>query len=372
MKQLLVLFLAISLFSCDQDKDNNSYKLEGEAIGFADGSEILVYSFENKQPQVIDTIIINQEKFSASYPKEEGPNLKFLRIEKLNGSILFFPENENMKATLYKDSIYASRVKGGKQNESYSNFASKMAGFNKKKQAAMQEYQDAAQAQDMDAITRIQSDNINLMAKETEFKKEFLKDNNNSLFGVMLVGEMLGMKEISATEASEYLKDLNPKLAESDIAKELITSIEGLKKADIGVIAPDFSAPTPTGEMLSLNDALGKYTIIDFWASWCKPCRVENPNVVNVYKKYHDKGLNIISVSLDKEEQKDKWLQAIKDDQMDWHHVSNLKFWNDPIAAMYSVRSIPATFLLDADGKIIDKNLRGPALEAKIASLLGE
>ncbi len=372
MKQLLVLFLSISLFSCNQDNNSNSYKLDGEAVGFADGTEILVYSFENKQPKVIDTIFIKDEKFSASYPNEEGTNLKFLRVEKLNGSVLFFPENENMKATLYIDSIYSSRITGGKQNEAYSNFTTKISGFNKKKQAAMQDYQDAAQAQDIDAITRIQSENINLMAKETEFKKDFLKENKNSLFGVMLIGEMLGTKEISATEASEYFKDLDQKLAESDMAKELITTIESMKKADIGVIAPDFSAPTPTGEMLALNDVLGKYTIIDFWASWCKPCRVENPNVVKVYNKYHEKGLNIISVSLDKAEQKDKWLQAIIDDQMDWHHVSNLEFWNDPIAAMYSVRSIPATFLLDADGKIIDKNLRGPALEAKIASLLGE
>jgi alkyl hydroperoxide reductase subunit AhpC len=97
---------------------------------------------------------------------------------------------------------------------------------------------------------------------------------------------------------------------------------------------------------------------------------MENPNVVRVYNKYHDKGLNIISVSLDKAGNKDRWVKAIKDDNMDWYHVSNLKFWQDPIAKQYSVRSIPATFLLDEQGNIIDKNLRGPALEAKIASLL--
>lgn len=370
MRQLLVLFLTISLFSCDQNTD--TYKFEGEAVGFADGSEILVYAFEGKQPQIVDTIIIKDEKFSTTYPNETGISLKFLRVEKLNGSVLFFPENENMKATLYKDSIYASRIKGGKQNDSYSKFAEKIAVFNKKRQAARQEYQDAMQAQDMDVITRIQSEDLNLSAQETEFKKEFLKENNNSLFGVMLIGEMIGMKEITPTEASEFLDKVGPELAESEITKDLKISLEKMKKADIGVMAPDFSAPTPTGEMLSLKETLGKYTIIDFWASWCKPCRVENPNVVKVYNKYHEKGLNIISVSLDKAEQKDRWIQAIEDDQMDWYHVSNLEFWNDPIAAMYSVRGIPATFLLDENGIIIDKNLRGPALEAKIASLLGD
>jgi thiol-disulfide isomerase/thioredoxin len=140
--------------------------------------------------------------------------------------------------------------------------------------------------------------------------------------------------------------------------------------SDIGAKAPEFSAPTPEGTELALNDALGKYTIIDFWASWCKPCRRENPNVVRVYEKYHDKGLNIISVSLDRQGQESRWKQAIADDKMDWYHVSNLMFWQDPIAKQYNVRSIPATFLLDENGTIIDKNLRGAALEVKIASLL--
>jgi peroxiredoxin len=145
-----------------------------------------------------------------------------------------------------------------------------------------------------------------------------------------------------------------------------------MKKADVGGVAPKFSAPNPEGKIVALNDVLGKYTIIDFWASWCKPCRRENPNVVRVYNQYHDKGLNIISVSLDKAGQKERWLKAIADDKMDWYHVSNLQGWNEPIAKMYNVRSIPATFLLDEKGNIIGKNLRGNALDAKIASLLGE
>ncbi len=177
---------------------------------------------------------------------------------------------------------------------------------------------------------------------------------------------------MTPAEASEFMDNLSPKMASSDVAQEVKTLISSMQKADVGSPAPAFSAPTPTGETLALQDALGKYTIIDFWASWCKPCRMENPNVVKVYNKYHDKGLNIISVSLDKPEQKEKWIQAIQEDKMDWQHVSNLQFWNDPIAQMYSVRSIPQTFLLDENGVIIDKNLRGEALENKMESLLGK
>jgi thiol-disulfide isomerase/thioredoxin len=206
--------------------------------------------------------------------------------------------------------------------------------------------------------------------EERSFKRNFVKTNNNSLFSVMLLTELYKGKEFTAEETTEILEGLNPKIATSPVVTQLKKTIESAKKADIGGIAPNFEAPTPSGEMLSLNETLGTYTIIDFWASWCRPCRMENPNVVKVYEKYHDKGLNIISVSLDKDGQKDRWIKAIQDDNMDWFHVSNLQFWQDPIAQQYSVRSIPATFLLDAEGKIIDKNLRGPALERRIAQLL--
>lgn len=369
MRLIVASLLTISLISCN--KDTHSYKLEGDAIGFADGTEMYLYTLENKQPKLLDTLTINQGKFAATYPKSDKSNLNFLRINEVQGSILFFPENVDMKATIYKDSIQASRVMGGKQNDAYAAFVDKMTVFNKRKQESMERFRAAREANDTDAIAEIQSQNLNIVGEETAYKKEFLKAHNNTLFAAMLISEMVGRKELTPAEATTYIENMDAKLAATEIVTDLKTNLEAMKKAEIGNAAPNFSAPTPTGEMLSLKDALGKYTIIDFWASWCRPCRIENPNVVKVYNKYHDKGLNIISVSLDKAGQKDKWLQAIKDDNMDWYHVSNLQFWQDPIARQYSVRSIPATFLLDENGVIIDKNLRGSALEAKIASLLG-
>ena len=357
MRFILASLLTISLISCN--KDTNSYKLEGDALGFADGTEIYVYTLENRQPKVIDTITITEGKFSATYPKNDTSSLNFLRLNEVQGSVLFFPENEDMKATIYKDSIQASRITGGKQNNAYSQFVDKMTGFNKKKQASMDRFREARLANDTATIAEIQSKNLNIVAEETEYKKEFLKNNNNTLFAAMLISEMVGRKELTAAEATAFLNNMDEKLSNSEIVQDLKTNLETMKKAEVGSAAPAFSAPTPTGEPMALKDALGKYTIIDFWASWCKPCRIENPNVVKVYNKYHDKGLNIISVSLDKADQKDKWIQAIKDDKMDWYHVSNLQFWQDPIAQQYNVRSIPATFFLDENGMIIDKELRG-------------
>lgn len=119
-----------------------------------------------------------------------------------------------------------------------------------------------------------------------------------------------------------------------------------MTSVQIGQVAPNFSAKNPEGKTVSLKESLGKVTIIDFWASWCGPCRAENPNVVALYNEFHGKGLNIIGVSLDQDEA--KWKEAIAKDKLAWAHISNLKFWEDPIAKQYNVKSIPATFILDA------------------------
>jgi len=143
-----------------------------------------------------------------------------------------------------------------------------------------------------------------------------------------------------------------------------------LKKVEafmVGGQAPDFSQKTPDGEAMSLSDLKGKVVLLDFWASWCGPCRRENPNVVRLYNKYKDQGFDVLGVSLDRN--RDKWLVAIEKDGLEWHHVSDLKGWQNEVANMYGVRSIPHTILLDREGKIIAQKLRGGALEAKLEEL---
>ncbi|TNE51667.1 MAG: TlpA family protein disulfide reductase [Bacteroidetes bacterium] len=137
-----------------------------------------------------------------------------------------------------------------------------------------------------------------------------------------------------------------------------------------GMEAPDLVGNTPEGQPYALSNLRGKYVLIDFWASWCGPCRRENPNVVAMYEKYKDKGFDILGVSLDRQE--DAWKKAIDQDGLKWHHISDLKGWKSEHAQLYSVTSIPQTLLIGPDGKIIQRNLRGPQLGAKLQELLGE
>lgn len=371
MRRILALLLTISFFSCNTD--TNNYKLDGKAVGFEDGTSIIVYMInDNSQPEAIDTLIINNESFQGIYPNSDEMGISFLKVDKTKGNVLFFPENTDLNATIFKDDFSSSYVTGSQQNDTYRQFTKQIIEFNRQKRSNIDKYKIAKKEQDNLLATEIKSKNDALITQENDFKKQFVLDNSNSVFSVILLSEMVSRKKISSAEATSIINNLSPKLASTNRVTILKASVESMKKAEVDGQAPDFSAPTPEGDMLALNDVLGKYTIIDFWASWCKPCRRENPNVVKVYNQYHDKGLNIISVSLDKKGQKDRWLKAIEDDKLTWYHVSNLKGWSDPIAKTYNVRSIPATFLLDENGKIIAKNLRGKALDDKIASLLGD
>ncbi|MEZ4773449.1 MAG: TlpA disulfide reductase family protein [Bacteroidia bacterium] len=157
----------------------------------------------------------------------------------------------------------------------------------------------------------------------------------------------------------------NPRLAE-----QLKKETDAARSKMIGALAPDIALPTPEGDTLRISDFRGKVLLVDFWASWCGPCRKENPNVVRMYKQYKNKGFEILGISLDRA--KDPWVQAIAKDGLTWHHISDLKFWQSIAAKTYGVGSIPYTVLLDADGRIVAKNLRGAQLEAKVAELLGE
>lgn len=172
-----------------------------------------------------------------------------------------------------------------------------------------------------------------------------------------------------AEKTMALYNSLSGPVKESVLGKEYGHYLSNLLKVAVGVIAPDFTQNDPDGKPVHLADFRGRYVLVDFWASWCVPCRAENPTVVKAYAKYKDKNFAIIGVSLDKS--KDAWVAAIQKDGLPWTHVSDLKYWNNQVAKEYSVGGVPTNFLIDPQGKIVSTNLRGEDLEKKLAEIFG-
>jgi peroxiredoxin len=173
-------------------------------------------------------------------------------------------------------------------------------------------------------------------------------------------------------EIAPLYASLSPSLKESESGKKFGEQLAKMKNVALGATAPDFAMADTSGKVVKLSSFRGRYLLVDLWASWCGPCRQENPNVVRTFNKYKDRNFTVLGVSLDRPDAKDKWIKAIKDDGLTWTHVSDLKFWNNEVAQMYGVQAIPQNFLLDPNGKVIAKNLRGDALDAKLAEVLSK
>jgi len=203
--------------------------------------------------------------------------------------------------------------------------------------------------------------------KKTAFKKEYIRNNPSSFILPAILRSI--SYNLEENELEELVNILDKKVKQTPEAKSIILRIEALRNTAIGMKAPDFEQNDPDGKTIRLSEKIGsKLLLIDFWASWCAPCREENPNLVAVYQKFQTKGFDILGVSLDNK--KENWLKAIADDKLTWTHVSNLKSWDNPAAEKYAVGSIPANFLLDENGVILAKNLRNDELFKKVAELI--
>lgn len=375
MKQLISFILLSLIFSCKPEiKDH--YEIDVKAPGIYNGMRVYMKT-RNERGQFInkDTAIVLDEKFSFKGIRNE-PTLEYLFIDGYKSSLPLIVENGSINITINKDSLHASIITGTKSNNEYSQYALKEKQLTSKVSKLTPLFKEATINNSPAKVEIYKS--ITLAKKElASMPLEFIKSNNNSYVSAILLNSIVKNKQTSITDLETLFSNLADPIKTSEYGKTVAVTIESQKLlrqqqkgVQIGDLAPDFSAKTPDGKTLALNDIKGKVTIIDFWASWCGPCRRENPYVVKTYNEYHDKGLEIISVSLDKNGQKDRWIKAIQDDNMMWNHLSNLQSWQDPIAKRYGVRSIPATFILDETGKVIAKNLRGKALKNKIAQLL--
>ena len=368
MKKILSIFGFLLLFASCSETSKNSYTLDISAKGIADSTRVFIQKINpGAQAEIVDTLQVFNEEASMSGSVTE-PGFHAMIIENVRGGLPFILEEGNIRITAYKDSVGQSLVEGTSTNADISQYNEDMEGLRKRYNDIMSQMRDASMKGDTVTMNVMRETMMELQEDGLNMEYTFVKEHPSSFFSVILMNSMLQNKSQPVDTITGLFNGLDENLKTTEFGKFVNETIEANNKVKIGAKAPEFSAPTPEGEELALKDAMGKVTIIDFWAAWCKPCRMENPNLVKLYEAYKDKGLSVIGVSLDAT--RDAWVKAIEQDALPWYQVSHLQRGNDPIARMYNVNSIPATFVLDENGVIVASGLRGEALYDKIAELL--
>lgn len=372
MKKITLLaLLTLSIISCNNLKDNE-FLISGEAKGIENGKKAFVEMQSELGTIIMDTAVVTDGKFELR-GIAKNIDLGFVRIENSPINLPIIIEEGKIDIKIVKDSLHKSSLGGTPNNDMFQKFnnesraiSEKVAKYERDNGEIMQ---NAQVKKDTVTIKRLMSEYQKFQDEMNVYSKKFINDNPDTYISVLLLENFLMRNYLSKEEVTEIYNKLDKTMQQTNSGKRISAVIFKKNVVKIGEKAPNFSANSPEGKRISLKETLGKVTIIDFWASWCGPCRGENPNVVALYNEFHTQGLNIIGVSLDKDAA--KWKEAIVKDGLTWPQISNLKYWNEPIAKMYNVESIPATFILDAKGNIVAKDLRGDELRAKVKELLG-
>jgi thiol-disulfide isomerase/thioredoxin len=382
-KLFLYLFIVLVFAGCK----SNFVRISGTLVNPVKGAYIYLDELKSNELKPIDSIRVSADgKFNF---KREVKQPSFYLLKSNNNNFLTMLVKPGEKITLkaHSDSLnYPISLNGSIGTES-------MAGYNKTLQVTIKKltglntiYTQNADKQDLpkvietlDSLAQIYLGEINT------YTKKYIDDNLTSLVSLVALYQQVApsvyvlnpakdMRYFVKVDSSMYslYPDYEPVISLHEQVKELAAKMNGEPAAGpssaSGTKAPEISLPTPAGDTIRLSSTRGSVVLLDFWASWCTPCRKENPNLLNVYNIYHKKGFQIYQVSLDKT--KDAWVKGIQDDHLEkWIHVSDVGYWNSIVVPLYKIESIPCNYLLDKEGRIIASNLRGEQLQIKLAEL---
>lgn len=371
MKKLLILALNLAILSgCEAQKNKNG---EGTTvisgnIENSKGANMYFESLSLEGAKLIDSVLIDDKGYFEFHftPSEAG----FFRLaySPSNYGVLVIKDGDKINLTANADNIDASvKVTGSEETQHLHALNKILMGTYTQMEQARQQMMLAQQTQNASAYQQSVANQYRINNEMTAQLKSFIDTSLGFLTS------LAALERLDFNADYDYFKKvadgLEKNYGNTSHYKSLKQRVDAMAKLAIGAQAPEISLNNPAGKSIPLSSLQGNYVLIDFWASWCGPCRKENPNVVRLYEKYHSKGFEVYSVSLDKD--KTAWESAIAQDKLTWTHVSDLGFWQSSIVPVYNIESIPQTYLVDKEGKIIAKNLRGAELESKLQEIFG-
>lgn len=349
------------------------FTISGKFKNGVPGTKVYLQLGAAQNPVVLDSTTLDQEgAFRFTATESDGGNVYQINLANTQRLNFLAEGGETFSLTgdagdTNEDGVLTSgSITGSTNMEYYNKLLGLVANLRGKVTTWNEEYEKASLKNDQKKINEIQGKFEKAERELMGQIKTMFPEMGSSFIAVFTANNFLNAQtDLPVLEGlAEKLQKENPS---PKYAQAFIAGVRRIRGIGVGDIAPDFSLNDPDGKQVSLSSLKGKYVLLDFWASWCGPCRKENPHVVKLYEQYKDKNFEIYGVSLDRD--KDAWIKAIKDDNLTWVHGSDLKYWSSEVAVQYGVNGIPATYLLDQEGRVIAKNLRGMALEKKLEEL---
>ncbi|MFC2186009.1 redoxin domain-containing protein [Fulvivirgaceae bacterium LMO-SS25] len=375
MKNLILSILSLLIFVACQSQETEHKQqtfpleitLSGEIKNPKEGL-ILLQALEANELKTIDTISLDNKNSFETIVSLDQPNLFLLRVFDLTPITLVL-NDEDVKVSLdASESSDKAKIEGSRDTDLFTAMQVIIREYQEKERALNDQFVAASQQGDGDKMDSLRDEYFNVEAQKKNALKNLIYSNDPSIASLLVLNFFNVDTDFQFMDSLAF--DLRTAFPNSVLVTDLGRMVDDARSLAVGAVAPDISLPNPDGEILSLSDYRGQYVLIDFWAGWCRPCREENPNVVRLYNKYNDKGFTVFGVSFDRT--REDWVGAIEADGLPYPQVSDIKYFNSEAALLYKVDAIPFTVMVDPEGVIIAKNLRGPTLEAKLIELFGE